>query len=133
MYRYDVDHMKRGGALSTDIVKTIPTGEPAPFHPDNASLNWIKSMSERLSEEGCSSKYLMPLAYTPPEFGESARIYCNQFLSEVEPGIGLVKDPSSGIETNRDCFADTYLHLRSEAMEERTRRLAPYLQPRLPQ
>jgi hypothetical protein len=133
LYRYDLGHMKRGGALSTDIVKVIPTSEPAPFHPDITMMGWTKELSSRLRQVGCPSGYLLPLGYTRAEFAESARICFAQFLAEVKPFLGVVHDPCTGIETNRASFADTYLHMTPTGMESRTRRLAPYLKPMIPQ
>ena len=129
LYRYNTRFLHPGGALSTDEVREMPYSIASEIHPNAVSMKWIQSMAAALQHLGCSSKYLLPLSYWLPKDGASAIAYNKTFLSEIGHYLLVVPDPRLGVETNVNCFSDTPLHMKFEAMENRTDKLIPYFKP----
>ena len=123
LYRYKIDHIRPGGAITTDErrgIQVLPFKEKL---PDSKTLKWISKMVAELAGISVRSDYLIPQAYVDSNDAQLAYQANTRFLEALAKFVTIEHDPLMGVQTNLNDFADTSAHLTAEAMTKRTKGL----------
>ena len=132
LYRYSAENSLPGGLQVTDERRNF-TAAPATsiedatlsLSPEGAAL--LANIRLEARRRGIRVVYILPWAYAPEQSAEIQRQANSHFLDQVEAIIPVIREPLTGVHTERQDFADSGQHLTYQAAKNRSVQLLPLL------
>jgi hypothetical protein len=128
LYRYSLDEIHPDGWQEVTVKRDFGAPPPKEILISNDTRELLASIAKTCATQHVRLAYSIPWVYCPANEKALFRQKNLHFLQQISEFIPVLKEPDLGIQTNRDLFADTTLHLTSEGAKQRTDELAGQIQ-----
>ena len=126
-YRYGIDEIRPGGWHEVAARREVPSPGPGPVALSPEARVWLADVKAECDRKGVSVAYAIPWFYGS-EADRPAMVEAHQrFLADVGRIVPILPDPSMGVNTRREDYADSLVHPTGEAARRRTDDLARIL------
>ena len=128
LYRYGLDEIHPDGWQEVTVKREFgiePAKEISISNDAKKLLAWIH---ESCATHHVRLAYSLPWCYCPADDVAGLRRRNLDFMRQISEFIPVLKEPGLGVQTNRDLYADTPLHLTREGATLRTDELADQIQ-----
>jgi hypothetical protein len=130
MYRYSMGDWRDGGRLSTSFssgfLNPVSEMKGSPLI-SNRGQSIILQTVVYCREKGIKICYALPWLYTQENATDANKAHNQQFLDDLSRIIDVLTEPSVGVCTKREQFADTTQHLTDEGADQRSREMGKAL------
>ena len=107
--------------------REVPSPGPGPVALSPEARAWLADLKAQCDRKGVSVAYAIPWFYGS-EADRPAMVEAHQrFLADVGRIVPILPDPSLGVNTRREDYADSLVHPTGEAARRRTDDLARIL------
>jgi hypothetical protein len=133
LYRYRADNSLPGGLQVTDerrnfTVGTVTTNEDVTLSLSSEGAALLANIHLEARRRGIRVVYVLPWAYAPEQSAEIQRQANSHFLDQVKAIMPVIREPLTGVHTERQDFADSGQHLTYQAAKNRSVQLLPLLE-----
>ena len=126
-YRYGLDEIQPGGWHAVAARRDVPSPGPGPVAVSPDARAWLADLKAQCDRRGVRLAYAIPWFYGS-EADRPAMVEAHRrFLEDVGRLVPIVPDPSMGVNTRREDYADSLVHPTPEAARRRTDDLAKIL------
>ena len=126
-YRYGLDEIQPGGWHAVAARRDVPSPGPGPEALSSEARAWLADLKVQCDQRGVRLAYAIPWFYGA-EADRPAMVEAHRrFLGDVGRLVPIVPDPSMGVNTRREDYADSLVHPTPEAARRRTDDLARLL------
>lgn len=128
LYRYGLDEIHADGWQEVTVKREFTPASNDTISLSDDAKELFTSIHEFCAKQNVHVAYSMAWNYQPPDNVAGFRRRNLNFLQQISEFIPVLKEPGLGVQTNRDLYADTPLHLTSEGAALRTDELAEQIQ-----
>jgi hypothetical protein len=119
LYRYRTEDINPSGWMQTAV--RLPVDSPGPAGALSApSRGLLKDLAGWCRQRNVRLAYSIPWGFTKPDDRVSFQKQNAAFLLQVAELMAVLKDPTLGVCTNRDYYADTGWHLTEQGSNLRS-------------
>lgn len=126
-YRYGIDEIRPGGWHEVAARRDVASPGPGPVALSPEARAWLAELKTECDRKGVILAYAIPWFYGSEEDRPVMVEAHRQFLDDVGRLVPVLPDPSMGVNTRREDYADSTVHPTGEAARRRTDALARIL------
>ncbi len=127
LYRYSASEIHRSGWQEARDFRDFTLIQPGAPRMSSDGRTLLAALAVWARANRVQVLYSLPWACVAPAATEEFRHHSASFLREVAEFIPVLKDPTLGVHSVREHFADTGWHLTTEGAQARTDALAAQL------
>jgi hypothetical protein len=131
LYRYQKADIQLSGWQIARDFREFEEALPGEGRLSVDARQLLVKLKEWGQKNGVRVVYSLPWGYTSLRNAEALRKVNLRFLLEMAEILPVLRDPTFGVHTQKEDFADTCWHLRAEAARKRSAQLATLLKDSL--
>jgi hypothetical protein len=120
LYRYFPQDFKADGWQEITERRPFTFPPPTPLNPDGSGKAWLARLREECLRRNARLVLTLPWQYAPPETQAAMQRENLRYLRQLVGIVPLLREPSLGINSVRDNFGDTVVHLTPDAAARRS-------------
>ena len=120
LYRYRTEDINPSGWMQTAVRLPVDSRGPAGTLLSAQGRGLLKDLAEWCRQRNVRLAYSIPWEFTNPDYRVSFQNQNAAFLLQVAEQMPVLKDPTLGVCTNRDYYADSGWHLTEQGSNRRS-------------